>query len=126
MCRSFVFFFQAEDGIRDVAVTGVQTCALPIWVAPANVTQEDAYMASYSGGTAARNFTMGQHAYQYEMFNRSSATDANGSPSLLTSDVDRDAQASLQHVVLTYDAVNGRRLYVNGNYTGDADPEKGG
>src|SRR2546429_5987861 len=27
---SSVFFFQAEDGIRDVAVTGVQTCALPI------------------------------------------------------------------------------------------------
>src|SRR3989449_6366143 len=25
------FFFQAEDGIRDVAVTGVQTCALPIF-----------------------------------------------------------------------------------------------
>ena len=28
----FFFFFQAEDGIRDVAVTGVQTCALPIYV----------------------------------------------------------------------------------------------
>src|SRR2546422_5881413 len=27
---STFFFFQAEDGIRDVAVTGVQTCALPI------------------------------------------------------------------------------------------------
>src|SRR2546422_9875752 len=27
---NFLFFFQAEDGIRDVAVTGVQTCALPI------------------------------------------------------------------------------------------------
>src|SRR2546429_5852306 len=27
---AFFFFFQAEDGIRDVAVTGVQTCALPI------------------------------------------------------------------------------------------------
>src|SRR5687768_18204723 len=27
------FFFQAEDGIRDVAVTGVQTCALPIFAA---------------------------------------------------------------------------------------------
>src|SRR5256885_4589817 len=26
-----VFFFQAEDGIRDYKVTGVQTCALPIW-----------------------------------------------------------------------------------------------
>src|SRR5437868_7669075 len=31
----FVFFFQAEDGIRDRNVTGVQTCALPIsWVYP--------------------------------------------------------------------------------------------
>src|SRR5256886_14772346 len=29
MCL-FLFFFQAEDGIRDLTVTGVQTCALPI------------------------------------------------------------------------------------------------
>src|SRR5437868_9374353 len=29
-CSSFSFFFQAEDGIRDRNVTGVQTCALPI------------------------------------------------------------------------------------------------
>src|SRR5438270_5906184 len=28
------FFFQAEDGIRDLTVTGVQTCALPISCAP--------------------------------------------------------------------------------------------
>src|SRR2546427_1487385 len=28
--RYFFFFFQAEDGIRDLTVTGVQTCALPI------------------------------------------------------------------------------------------------
>src|SRR6266436_10091376 len=33
----FFFFFQAEDGIRDVAVTGVQTCALPISLADAGV-----------------------------------------------------------------------------------------
>ena len=26
-----IFFFQAEDGIRDIGVTGVQTCALPIY-----------------------------------------------------------------------------------------------
>src|SRR5256885_9231758 len=33
----FFFFFQAEDGIRDYKVTGVQTCALPIsaWRVPA-------------------------------------------------------------------------------------------
>src|SRR5215470_16665767 len=28
----FFFFFQAEDGIRDATVTGVQTCALPIYL----------------------------------------------------------------------------------------------
>src|SRR5204862_4029545 len=31
MSYSFFFFFQAEDGIRDLYVTGVQTCALPIY-----------------------------------------------------------------------------------------------
>src|SRR3982075_1906032 len=30
-CSHFFFFFQAEDGIRDAPVTGVQTCALPIY-----------------------------------------------------------------------------------------------
>src|SRR5205085_4805885 len=35
----YVFFFQAEDGIRDLTVTGVQTCALPI-------LRQGAYFAS--------------------------------------------------------------------------------
>ena len=33
--KIFFFFFQAEDGIRDSLVTGVQTCALPISDLPA-------------------------------------------------------------------------------------------
>src|SRR5256886_4344411 len=36
-CQVFFFFFQAEDGIRDLTVTGVQTCALPISMPLANV-----------------------------------------------------------------------------------------
>src|SRR2546429_4799845 len=36
---SVFFFFQAEDGIRDVAVTGVQTCALPILEGELDVPQ---------------------------------------------------------------------------------------
>src|SRR2546430_13734025 len=32
----FFFFFQAEDGIRDLTVTGVQTCALPISITAAS------------------------------------------------------------------------------------------
>src|SRR5207245_4439233 len=34
----FCFFFQAEDGIRDATVTGVQTCALPIFLTLTAVT----------------------------------------------------------------------------------------
>src|SRR3989449_8926516 len=40
----FFFFFQAEDGIRDVAVTGVQTCALPIFIGTFSVM----YLMGYS------------------------------------------------------------------------------
>src|SRR3989440_10613830 len=35
-----VFFFQAEDGIRDLIVTGVQTCALPIFTRVQDITEE--------------------------------------------------------------------------------------
>src|SRR5437879_11084855 len=34
----YIFFFQAEDGIRDTSVTGVQTCALPILIGCAEST----------------------------------------------------------------------------------------
>src|SRR2546430_4869991 len=37
-----VFFFQAEDGIRDLTVTGVQTCALPIWKVWSDLQTADA------------------------------------------------------------------------------------
>src|SRR5437773_12464535 len=39
---SFFFFFQAEDGIRDRDVTGVQTCALPIYRGLRRVELEEA------------------------------------------------------------------------------------
>src|SRR3712207_7426557 len=41
------FFFQAEDGIRDIGVTGVQTCALPIFVRDAdNIVIEEMLKAN--------------------------------------------------------------------------------
>src|SRR5256884_4115294 len=46
-CRVF-FFFQAEDGIRDVAVTGVQTCALPICCAAGLRAQQMRLLLDYS------------------------------------------------------------------------------
>src|SRR2546422_2647298 len=53
---SYFFFFQAEDGIRDVAVTGVQTCALPISRAsgPAPAAAPAAPSAARRAGTAPR------------------------------------------------------------------------
>src|SRR2546425_3310809 len=41
------FFFQAEDGIRDKLVTGVQTCALPIYMALPESATDLSYMVSY-------------------------------------------------------------------------------
>ena len=97
------------------------------WIVPANVTQEGpARIISYSAGTTERNFTLGQTLYNYDFLNRSTATDANGDPALSTDDADEDLQATLQHVVATYDPVNGRRIYVNGVFTDDIDPAAGG
>src|SRR5688500_20131186 len=50
------FFFQAEDGIRDYKVTGVQTCALPI-SAPAVGTLNGTY--TYSASTGAISLNVG-------------------------------------------------------------------
>ena len=100
--------------------------SIEAWVAPANVTQTSAYIVSYSGSNATRDATLGQDAMQYEGRARSSTSDTNGTPPLITTTTTGAAQAALQHVVLTYDPVNGQRIYVNGVWTGDADPAKGG
>src|SRR5215472_11622114 len=96
------------------------------WAAPANVTQTNAWVVSYSGSNTTRNMTLGQDAMQYEGLARSSTTSTAGMPPLITTTASGAAQAALSHVVLTYDAVNGQKIYVNGVYTGDADPSKGG
>src|SRR6266496_5494245 len=57
------FFFQAEDGIRDLYVTGVQTCALPISpfaVVPTGVARHAALRISSEGITGDRPRTEDQ------------------------------------------------------------------
>jgi hypothetical protein len=107
-------------------IRGTGEYSIEAWVAPGNVAQEDARIVSYSGGTTTRNFMLGQTLYSYDFYNRSSATNVAGDPKLTTSDADEDLQATLQHVVATFDPVNGRRIYVNGADTGDVDPARGG
>ena len=59
-------------------------------------------------------------------YTRSDQTGANGTPVLLDRATTTDAQAALQHVVMTYGPVEGRRIYVNGVFTGDVDAQGGG
>jgi hypothetical protein len=100
--------------------------SLEAWVANGNVTQKDADIVSYSGGDTTRNVTLSQQLQQYEAQVRSSKTGENGDPAMLTALANNSAQASLQHVVLTFDPVAGRKLYVNGVFTGDVDAQGGG
>ncbi len=109
---------------------GTGEYTLETWVIPDSVDQgmndnNPARILSYSGSTSERNFTLGQYNYNYSILNRTDKSDANGEAELATNDNDERVQASLQHVVVTFDPVNGRRIYVNGEFTGDADPEAG-
>jgi hypothetical protein len=107
-----------------IAATGEFT--IEAWVAPALVAADKSYMVSYSGGDTVRDFTLGQTNQSYDFLMRSSSSDLNGMPQLQTSTTAMVLQATLQHVVLTYDPINGRQIYVNGQNTGVTDPQKGG
>ena len=111
--------------------------SIEAWVVPANVTQEDARIASYSAGTQSRNFTLQQTLYDYNFRLRTDATDPadpqgppllslNGDPALSTPAADEVLQATLQHVVATYNPIDGRRVYVNGMLATQTDPIPGG
>ena len=116
----------ASAKLRDL-ITATGEYSIEAWVAPGNVTQDGpARIITYSGGSTNRNFMLGQTLYNYDTFNRSDQTDAGGEPQLSTADADEDLQATLQHVVVTYDPVNGRQIYVNGVFTDDVDTVPGG
>src|ERR1019366_3487368 len=62
-CRplALFFFFQAEDGIRDWSVTGVQTCALPIWLQYVDHTDDFTERTAAAGFHIPLNFSRGYY-----------------------------------------------------------------
>ncbi len=83
------------------------------WLISDNTAQDGpARIVSYSQDTAVRNFTLGQNAIYYQLRNRSAATGANGTPALES--LDPQVDIVLQHVVTTFDAASGRKVYING------------
>ena len=97
--------------------------SIEAWVAPGNVTQEDARIVSLLGRHDGAQLHAGPDALQLRLLQPlDAAPTPNGDPKLTTAAADEDLQATLQHVVVTYDPVDGRRIYVNGEFTGDAGP----
>ena len=107
--------------------------SIEAWVAPGNVVQEDTRILSYSAGVMNRNLNIGQTMYNYDFFARrcdpldpGNCADANGNPQMSTPDAAEVLQATLQHVVATFDPVEGRKIYVNGVLAQEQDPTPGG
>lgn len=100
--------------------------SIEAWIAPGNVTQEGpARIITYSGGNDRRNFMLGQTLYNYDFLLRHDNTDTAGLPSFSTDNNDEVLQATLQHVVINYDANGARRIFVNGEDTGYVDNVEG-
>lgn len=107
-------------------IAPVGAYSIEAWVLPSNTTDEDREIVAYSDGAAKRNFMLGQTMYNYDYYNRSSATDASGmvGPTKFSTDDKKEAlQAALQHVVATYDSVGGRKVYVDGVLMSNAYPD---
>lgn len=97
--------------LQQLIATNNAGYSIEAWVAPANTTQTDSDIVTYTGGASAgNNFSLGQNADSYEAFNRDQ-NDMTGNANPLDS---TGLNASLQHVVLTNDPVKGTQVYING------------
>ncbi len=106
-------------------INASESYSIEAWVVPANVTQEEASIITYSSGVSNRNMMLGQTLYNYDFYNRSEATIVgetnNIDPVMSTPNGDENLQAALQHVVATYNPNDGRKIYVNGELTNATD-----
>ena len=124
--RAQALTFDSEKMHTFIQSTGEY--ALEAWVVPANVTQPNASIASYSGSDNARNFTLTQDMYNYDFYNRIAVDPPrpNGDPALSSGEGDEElVQSSLQHVVVNYDPDTGRSIYINGALVNVTDPVSG-
>lgn len=105
-------------------ITSTGEFSVEAWLTPNNVVQQGpARIISYSSGDNERNFTLGQSQYNYDFMLRSQLSSSNGEPALSTPDDDEILQATLQHVVITFKASEGRKIYVNGRLIDVTDEE---
>ncbi len=95
-------------------ITATGQYSVEAWITADNNDQDGpARIVSYSLDTGQRNFTMGQNALYYVLRNRSANTGVNGTPNLEA--LQKEVSTALQHVVMTFDPTNGRRIFVDGD-----------
>ncbi|MCP4490858.1 MAG: LamG domain-containing protein [Gammaproteobacteria bacterium] len=112
--------------LRDF-ITSTGQYSIEAWIVPTNVSQPDAHIIAYSAGTEARNFTLAQDTYNYQLYNRTNQSNANGGDKdsfepFSTEDAGEIVRTNLQHVVATFDTIAGRSIYVDGKLVGVTDP----
>src|SRR5690606_9859933 len=108
-------------------IRGAGEYSIETWIIPDNIAQgindnNPARIVSLSGSANTRNFTLGQYEANYSFLNRTNQSDANGLDEMTAAG---GAVASLQHVVATFDPINGRRIYINGALRDAEDPTVG-
>src|SRR6266550_6692937 len=113
MFNCFFFFFQAEDGIRYVAVTGVQTCALPIYTGD---------QGSFPGANVPK-FNIWRQ--QTGIFQQVAAYDSGGAGLNLTGN-DQPEEVQGVHVTADYFSVLGAPVIAGRTFTAAEDNPHGG
>ena len=99
------------------------------WTTPANITDMNKDIVAYGNGSDRRNFMLGQTMYNYDFYNRSSDTNSLGmvdGDKFSSAPAKKALQANSQHVVVTYDAVNGRKVFVDGELVSNPYPDDRG
>jgi hypothetical protein len=99
------------------------------WVLPTNTADMNREIVAYSDGANNRNFMLGQTMYNYDFYNRSSDTNGRGmvgTTKFSTTPALEALQSSLQHVVVTYSPVGGRKVYVDGVLVSENYPDDNG
>src|SRR5256886_7681663 len=135
--RFFLFFFQAEDGIRDLTVTGVQTCALPIFVKNRSVRYGVANLRRQARGNAVQvaSLALGLTAVLLLTFTRHDVVEAwrrgapPDAPSRFLLGVQPDQLAQVKRFLEEkgigkadlYPMVRGRVVALNGKPVSEAD-----
>jgi hypothetical protein len=103
--------------------------SIEAWALPTNTADNNREIVAYSDGTDKRNFMLGQTMYNYDFYNRSSDTNSRGmvGTAKFSSNPDVEAlQSALQHVVVNYSPIGGRKVYVDGVLVSENYPDDNG